>query len=203
MNTNKMYVRIRNVCGVLGMCLPWLALISGALVKDKIDEWWYSISVTYYITPALAAVLTAAAIVLMTYDGYDLQDNIVTTISGVFGLGIVLFPCSGYGYERVGFFQIPESVSNTIHYCCAVGFFGLLTYNCLFLFTKTSGEMTEQKKKRNVVYRVCGIGMICSLIIAALPFLPGFRVMIAEILALQFFGVAWITKGETLFPDKE
>lgn len=66
MNEKKMYRRIRNICGALGMCLPWLALIGGALVKDKPESWWYSISATYYLTPALVAVLTAASIVLMT-----------------------------------------------------------------------------------------------------------------------------------------
>lgn len=205
MNIRTAYMRLRNLIGILGMALPWLCLISGALVKDKIPEWWYSISVTYYITPALPAILTAASLILMTYDGYDLQDNIVTTVSGILGLGIVLFPCDGYDLGRVGFFQLPERVSTLIHYVCAMGFFTLLTYNCLFLFTKHGDTMTERKKKRNVVFYVCGFGMLATILALLIIrwFTPGWTIMVAEILLLQFFGVAWLTKGETILPDKE
>ena len=69
MNEKKAYYRIRNYCGALGMILPWLALVSAALVRGKPSGWWHSISATYYFTPALAMILTAAAVVLMCYDG--------------------------------------------------------------------------------------------------------------------------------------
>ena len=58
MNETKMYYRIRNVCGFLGMILPWIALFSAALVPHPDETWWYSISATYYLTPALAGILT-------------------------------------------------------------------------------------------------------------------------------------------------
>lgn len=60
MNINLMYKRIRNLCGFLGMILPWVALLSGFLVKlsgnNITNDWWYSISATYYISPALAVI---------------------------------------------------------------------------------------------------------------------------------------------------
>jgi hypothetical protein len=37
-----------------------------------------------------------------------------------------------------------------------------LAYNSFFLFTKSSGEMTSNKKKRNIIFKVCGIGMVAS-----------------------------------------
>ena len=84
MNTKLMYKRIRNVCGFLGMILPWLALFSAGIAEHPSEKWWYSISATYYQSPALAAILASASIVLMCYDGYTFIDNLVTTISGVF-----------------------------------------------------------------------------------------------------------------------
>ena len=89
----KMYLRIRNLCGILGIVLPWLALLSAGIADHPSKEWWWSISATYYQSPALVGVLIPACLVLITYVGYDKLDNIITTLSGIFGLGIVLFPC--------------------------------------------------------------------------------------------------------------
>ena len=195
--------RIRNYAGFLGMILPWLALFSAGLQTHESSSWWYSISATYYQTPALAGILTAASIVLMCYDGYELKDNIVTTVSGVFGLGIVLFPCyvSWKAGENVGFFNIPINISNTIHCICAGIFFVLLAFNSLFLFTKHDGKPTLKKKKRNIIYRICGIGMIIfmiwQVITASCSYLNGYWTMINEIFLLQFFGISWLTKGGT------
>ena len=63
--------RIRNYAGFLGALLPWLALFSawlfGAVTNDLSGNFWhdFSISATYYCSPALAGVLTSASIVLM------------------------------------------------------------------------------------------------------------------------------------------
>lgn len=207
-----MYSRIRNLCGFLGMILPWLALFSAGIVKNKPDStWWWSISATYYQSPALVGILTAASLVLITYDGYKWYDNLVTTLSGVFGLMIVLFPCEVAWIEpttRVGFFQLPMNVSMYIHNISAACFFTLLAVNCLFLFTKTDcpNNMTKQKKNRNIVYRVCGIGMFAFGIfqgVYGLFKLPEWITMINEIVLLQFFGISWLTKGEVFFKDKK
>ena len=41
----KMYIRIRNVCGLLGVVLPWLALFSAGLTHHPRPEWWWSIRI--------------------------------------------------------------------------------------------------------------------------------------------------------------
>ena len=72
----KMYLRIRNLCGILGVILPWLALLSAGIAEHPSKEWWWSISATYYQSPALVGVLIPACLVLITYVGYDKLDNI-------------------------------------------------------------------------------------------------------------------------------
>ena len=122
----RMYLRIRNLCGLLGIILPWLALFSAGIAEHPSSEWWWSISATYYQTPALVGVLVPACIVLMSYIGYDRTDNIITSLSGLFGLGIVLFPCRVSWIPDgtpVGFFQLPIELSNTIQTVCAALFF--------------------------------------------------------------------------------
>ena len=194
--------RIRNLAGFLGMILPWISLIGAIIVSNTTGvpaEFWptLSISATYYICPALTGILTAASVVLMCYDGYNLRDNIVTTISGVFGIMIVLFPCAcTVSGEMVGFFQLPVAISNTIHCASACAFFILLSINSLFLFTIGEKEPTKQKKIRNIIYRVCGIGMLCALILMVLPVSFFAKTFVVEAIALTFFGISWLVKGQ-------
>ena len=210
--------RLRCTIGWLGMLLPWIVLIlSGAYGYGFPD----SISATYYlptcITPFMI-ILGSAGLLLFSYKGYDKQDDIVCTIAGVFALGICLFSCKTevlmerwselITLTNVGTFQIVPNVSGILHNICAIGFFGLLAYNSLFLFTKSSGVMTESKKKRNVIFRVCGIGMIVSFL-AIVPvsiFEWWGGVWIIETIALAFFGISWLTKANCyswLFAEKQ
>lgn len=219
---NKIWLkRIRVFAGVLGMTLPWIAML-GAFIVSKAQpqiipsDFWteLSISETYYVTPALAGVLTTAAVVLMSYKGYSLLDHVITSISGVFGIMIVLFPCNCPMVKDetlVGFFQLTAAVSNKIHCTAAVIFFLLLAFNSLFLFTKDGNdknqELTKQKKIKNIIFRVCGVGMLCGLIMVPLPLegiIPA-KVFIAEAIALTFFGISWLVKGEVfgLLADKK
>ncbi|MBR1405811.1 MAG: hypothetical protein IJ578_02610 [Bacteroidales bacterium] len=201
----RMYLRIRNLCGLLGIILPWLALFSAGIAEHPSSEWWWSISATYYQTPALVGVLVPACIVLMSYIGYDRTDNLITSLSGLFGLGIVLFPCRVSWIPDgtpVGFFQLPIELSNTIHTVCAALFFLAIAINSICQFTKSGPVMTDRKKIRNRIYRICGYGMLVMevmFVVARLLGAPGYMVMIIEIILLHLFGFAWLVKGEA-FP---
>jgi len=201
----KMYLRIRNLCGILGVVLPWLALFSAGIADHPSNEWWWSISATYYQSPALVGVLVPACIVLISYIGYDWTDNLITSLSGLFGLGIVLFPCrvSWLAPDApVGFFQLPMTASNIIHTLCASLFFLCIALNSIFQFTKHGDHMTERKRLRNRIYRICGYGMLVMMVlfvIAKLLGAPGWIIMVSEIILLHLFGFAWLVKGEA-FP---
>lgn len=207
----RMYLRIRNLCGLLGVILPWLALFSAGIADHPSSEWWWSISATYYQSPALVGVLVPAAIVLISYIGYDNVDNFITSLSGTFGLGIVLFPCKVSWIPDgtpVGFFQVPIEISNTVHTVCAALFFLTIAINSICQFTKSGPTMTDRKRIRNRIYRICGYGMIVlelAFVAARLLGAPGYIVMILEILLLHFFGFAWLVKGEAFrfLNDKE
>lgn len=66
--------------------------------------------------------------------------------------------------------------------------------------------MTDNKRRRNIIFKVCGIGMLASFVLL-IPFLIlDIRVgmWIVEALALLFFGVSWLTKSQCyswLFKD--
>jgi hypothetical protein len=189
--------RLRCFVGRLAIALPWIVV----LILQKFPQ---SISATYYTRacPAFMIILGAASILLMFYDGYDKADDILNTIAGILGLIICLFPCE-YDAEKVGVFQTPVEISAMIHNISAVVFFVILAVVSLFQFTKSNGNMTAKKKARNVIYRVCGVGMVASF---AILLLPDFyvKVWLTEMFALSFFGVSWLTKANAykwLFAD--
>ena len=85
--------RLRCIVGILGMLLPWIVLILSFAYGYGFPD---SISATYYlptcITPFMI-ILGSAGLLLISYKGYDLQDDIVCSVTGIFALGICLFSC--------------------------------------------------------------------------------------------------------------
>ena len=193
--------RMRIMIGLLGMLLPWLV----ALITLS---WPQSISFTYYSVFAVGTfmvVLGSAGILLINYKGYEKIDDVTATIAGIFGILICLFPMTYLPDPamQTGVLHLPSDISNIFHCISAVGFFGTLAFMSFFLFTKTSGEMTKQKKIKNIIYRVCGVGMLGSFLLMLLNLIPGVDIYnltwIVEAIALFFFGASWIVKSNA-FP---
>ena len=195
--------RLRCILGWLATLLPWIVAAFVWTIPQSISATWYTNACT-----AFMIILGASAILLVSYKGYEKIDDILTTITGIFGLGICLFPCTpieGFGTLLPTPFLLPYNVSNIIHLSCAIIFFVLLAVNSFFLFTKSGGEMTKNKKIRNIIYRVCAIGMLISFSLLLLPDFPC-KVWLVEMIALTFFGVSWLTKADCyswLFADKK
>jgi hypothetical protein len=209
-------LKLRKILGWLGAALPLIVAALYMIFEVAAFIFPESISATYYvdscITPFMI-ILGAAGILLICYEGYDRQDQIVCTLAGIFGLFICLFPCFKGGLELgpwtpVGTFQVPAVISGWIHNISAIIFFGLLAYNSYFLFTKSGAEMTAEKKKRNIIFKVCGIGMIASFVLLIpLTILDVYcATWLIEAIALGFFGISWLTKSQCyswLFKDKD
>lgn len=195
--------RLRCTVGFLGMALPWIVALLSVIFGYGFPD---SISATYYIAPCITPfmiILGASGILLFNYHGYDKVDDVLNTIAAACGFGVCLFPCAATTALYVGTFNLPVAISDILHMVSAIGFFVILSYNSLFQFTKGSPEPTENKKKRNIIFRVCGIGMLASFLLLPLP-IPHI-VWIVEMIALTFFGISWLTKADCfrlLFADK-
>lgn len=184
-------VRLRALIGWLGMLLPWIVVLLIGYIPESISATWYTNACTVFMI-----ILGSASMLLISYKGYEKIDDILLTCSGIAGVGICLFPCSVSSVVGdVGTFLIDSEISNTIHFVSAIIFFGLLAYNSFFLFTKGAGEMTKKKKIRNIIYRVCGVGMLASFLIMILP---PFRIQVwlTEAVALFFFAISFLTKAD-------
>ena len=185
-------IRLRCLLGWLGLLLPWIVTALVGYFPSSISATWFTNACT-----AFMIILGSASILLICYKGYQVIDDILLTCSGVFGLGVCLFPCYVDGAPaRYGTFMLPGNVSDIIHTICAALLFTLLAVNSFFLFTKTDDKnnMTNKKKIRNIIYRVCGIGMVAVYLMFLLPDFY-IKVWLIETIALFFFGVSWLTKA--------
>ena len=198
--------RLRRFVGWLAFSLPWIVAIQSLIFQSGVI-WPDSISETYYYPSCIVPfviILGASSILLMCYGGYDKTDDILNTIAGIFGLCILIFPM--WNPEKyIGTFQLPNNLSNIFHMVSAIVFFALLAYISIFQFTKSNGEMTENKRKRNIIYIACGFGMLLSFALMTLPAFHS-RIWLVETIALAFFGISWLTKADHykwLFADKD
>ena len=71
----------------------------------------------------------------------------------------------------------------------------------LFQFTQSDGEMSSNKKKRNILYKICGITIISFMAfqiitVAFSDIFPKWCTMINEATMLTAFAVAWLCKAE-------
>lgn len=184
-------LRLRAMIGWLGMLLPWIVVLLIGYFPQSISATWFD----QRTCTSFMIILGSASLLLMSYKGYEKIDDILLTCAGIAGLLICIFPCNARPGQDIGTFMIDSKISGMIHNVSAIVFFVLLAYNSFFLFTKSSGEMTTKKKIRNIIYRICGIGMLGSFALLLVPAFPC-RTWVIEAAALFFFGVSFLTKAD-------
>jgi len=217
------YYSMRRAIGVLGITLPFI-LVAGSSLFGDCQEVQGSIS-TYYHTNmrnVFVGFNCAVALFLFAYRGHDWMDNLAGYLGCIFVLGVAFLPCTISNPEQPCL--VTSSTQNplvgNLHNLSALLYFIILIVYSLLLFPQThmdmvTGEkmfMGRQKRKRNVVYYICGSIMTVSLllIIAYMWFLgnlyPGLNrfnpVFWLESIVLFSFGITWLTKGQLFFRDE-
>lgn len=218
------YMTLRNLIGFFGMLLPLvLAFTTSRIGDDRILE--PSISDYYYTAngDVLVVLLSILSVFLMTYQGYNWKEKGLTFAAAICGLGVAFSPTVSK-YTRSAFSvhtlrdEVPVFLGLEKHLFFAACFFILLSIICLVYFPMTDRKSKERKgkrtakDKRNLVYLWCGWTMVASVVVLALYFFitPFHRyvgdfpiIFVLEAVAIEAFGISWITKGETLWPDGE
>ncbi|MEJ7830618.1 MAG: hypothetical protein WKF91_20580 [Segetibacter sp.] len=195
------YLTLRKWVGFLGILLVPI-LIFGSFIFDA-NVIQVSISAYYHTSmrDVFVGILSAISMFLFSYNGYERQDAIASKSAGLFALCIAFLPTSPVNDKT--------DITSILHYITAAIFFAILSYMSIFLFTKTRGDMTREKKKRNKIYRACGVIMAVSVIgipIVKIPAISDYiallePVLVLETLALFSFGFSWLIKGEFLLKD--
>ena len=184
------------------------------IITVRINAWCFFIfkeeviqeSISHYYYTGMRDVfvgsLCAVALFMFFYSGYNKWDDWAGNVAGFFAIGVAWFPTTEVG---------SSILIGKINFACAAFFFLTLAVFSLLLFTKTKKESspTPQKLTRNKIYIICGLIMIACLIAIAIYYnfihddnSESFFVFWSETVALIAFGLSWLTKGGTLYPDK-
>jgi hypothetical protein len=208
------YLTMRRLIGILGIALPIIVVFGGFMqngfvIQGSISGYYYTNMRDFFV-----GLLCIVSIFLISYKGYEKIDNMVGNMSGLFALGMIFFPTAMFSGKivKVGMFLIDDNISEYIHLTFGTLFYLALAYNSLFLFTKRQpGFLSREKKRRNFLYRVCGIVMLVTMI-CIIIYMLFFRdtavakiypVLILESIGLFAFGISWLVKGNTFFRDQK
>lgn len=201
----------RRMLGLMCALLAPSAVLFGLFGKDTNPPHWYkSISETFFANSNICMIglLFSTAVFFLSYRGYDWRDRLLAMIQAVMCLGVIVFPTDTIGApEKLGLFQLPMATSSILHNISAFVLFFCFGINILLLFTLSGNEMTQQKKLRNTIYRICGSAILFCLVLQLLYSLTNFFswipdwfpfTMINEFWILEFFAFAWIVKSESI-----
>jgi len=207
------YLKLRQLIGWLGIALP-VALLLWTLITPDCNIVLDSISAYYHSSAGhlFVSITMCLAVVLWTYRGYE-KDYILFRIAAALATVVAFVPnlqeqpVSGC-FIRQNF----SAVSDKIHLVAAVGFFLILAYICIAVFTKSSKRASEfgvAKQKRNALYKACGWVMLGTMLFLMINyFFPSIfltkikALFVGESIMLFAFGIAWLTKGQLMLKDK-
>ena len=201
----------RRMLGLMCALLVPSAVLFGLFGIDTNPPHWYkSVSETFFANSNICMIglLFSTAVFFLSYRGYDWRDRLIAIIQAIMCFGVIAFPTDTPGTpERIGLFNLTQATSTVIHNISAFTLFFCFGINILLLFTLSGNEMTEQKKLRNTVYRICGSGILVCLVLQLtysltnlFSFIPNWFpfTMINEFFILEFFAFAWIVKSESI-----
>ncbi|HZF65048.1 MAG TPA: hypothetical protein VEZ55_11200 [Chitinophagaceae bacterium] len=210
---------VRQAIGWIAILLPAM-LIAGnyllrgcSMLQGSISHYYYTITGHW-----LVGILSAVAMFLISYKGYNKLDSVVSSVAGFAAIFIAVFPTNRetlvpevINIDACILFSLPENaLRSVIHYASAAVFFLALAYISLFLFTKSRGGKTREKILRNKVFRTCGVVIVIAIALIAVygifenefvglkAYHPVFWL---EWLALLAFGISWLVKGEFALRD--
>ena len=206
------YLQLRTFIGLIGILLPLILVLAyipsceEPAILDSISGYYHSAARDWFV-----GVLFALALFLFSYNGYDWRDALTARIGAVAALGVALFPTTNFKYNCQLTYSLPSPMVSTIHYISAAVLFGsfiIFAWRLFTISTKDDSDITDEKKKRNTVYKVCALIMTIAILLIGLyaiyePEIDHLKpVFWLETIALVAFGVSWLTKAEVFFPDK-
>jgi len=200
------YLGLRKAIGIIGTALPFALafgkiLLEGPGIQSSISSHYHS-----GMRDVFVGSLCAIAVFLMSYRGYERQDDIAGDLACVFALGVALFPTT----PEMNATPV-DKIVGALHLIFAACFLLTLAFFSLVLFRKTDPTQTPTRRKlqRNAVYAVCGYAILTCLALVVVVALmssdsPVKRldpVFWLESVAVVAFGASWLTKGEAILKD--
>jgi hypothetical protein len=196
----------RQVIGYLGLALPILLMLLVRLRPNPATDKWLGDSISaYYWSGAVSlfvGLLAALSLFLLTYRGYanayHKYDRGAAIIAGIAAALVALFPTTPpSGITPLTWWA---SWINATHMAASITLFSMFAVFSLWLFriTAGSGEPPADKKRRNAIYLLCGVGILVSMAWAVVAHNMDRPIFWPESCALFFFAWSWLVKGEAL-----
>lgn len=141
--------------------------------------------------------LFAIAAFLLAYNGLSTREMVLSKVAAVAALGVALFPCRCGNHDEI----VPY-----VHAVSAATMFLILAYFCYLFFQRAFEKGYTQAKARGVIYVICGIVMLASILVLAIDAFSGGSLsakvarltFYGERAALMAFGISWLTASRVL-----
>ena len=218
------YTYLQRAVGIIAITLPFVIGIIDRWIRHKhhgsISAYYYERTGNYFV-----GSLFALAVFFFSYNyrplpGHQL-DRVFSKIASLMAAGVAMMPTSSEGSKAHGGSQVIAAC----HLVCAGILFTVLAIFSLYLFTQSSGPssttsfwnrllrifrtdpldlplLTDRKKLRNKIYRVCGWLIVASVLMIPLCYAFSWDLVFwFESIAVVSFGFSWLVKGETIFAD--
>ena len=195
------YAYLQKAVGLIAVTLPFVVAIGNPLtgghgMEGSISAYYYTHMGNYFV-----GALFALGVFFLSYNHRPLPDykldNLLSNVASAMAVGVALLPtASDTGTASGG----TKTVA-VLHLACAGVLFVLLAVFSLFLFTKTDDPalISPAKRRRNRVYRTCGVIIVAALIAVVVAELAKWHVLFwLESIMVVAFGVSWLVKGEFL-----
>ena len=194
------YTRLRFVMGVVALLLPVsVAFFAqkplGSEGLDSISASYYAMSELYGTTSrnVFVGMMFVTATLLLAYRGLNITHGKLSRLAATASVVVALFPVNHSCYP-VKF----------IHYTGAATLFLILIIFCFSLFQKDYGKEGDKKKRRKVIYWICGTIMSLGLVSLAIVgyFYPdkklsGYGLFFwIETVMLMAYGIAFVVSGK-------
>lgn len=186
---------IKLIVGVVALSLPGLTSLFASAPLTSISASYYQggWSQSIYI-----GFLFAISALLLGYNGHSWPEMVLSKVASVAGFVSVLFPCGCDGHVAA----VPY-----VHELSGATTFLILAYFCYAFLRSAWNKGHPQAKARAIIYALCGIGIVLTLLVLGSDALLLHGALTARFPRLTFywervgliaFGIAWLTASRVL-----
>ena len=182
---------------IIGVIAISLATLTSFFSETPIQ----SISASYHedgwARNIFVGFLFAISAFLLAYNGKSTIELVLSKIAAIAAMGVAMFPCKCGNH--------PETVPY-VHVASAAVMFVVLAIFCYIFFRRAYNKGHFQAMSRAIIYALCGIIIVASILILAFDHFSGGIIssrisrltFLGEAAALIAFGIAWLSASRIL-----
>ncbi len=214
------YQTMQFIVGGIALALPPVVWVFYSILESHVASPLSAISEYYYtiMRDVFVGSLCMVSLFLFAYKGYPkkgmlISENVIFNTAGALCVLVALFSMN-MDKDVCEINNKPVEICGKlvaldhrewfgwIHNGAATLLFIILGFVSLFLFTKTDSKqnLTPEKKRRILIYRICGAviwGALLFYIICNLLNVPWPSLLFAiEFICLEAFGISWLVKAK-------